>query len=66
MGARAVIGFVPRKRPTVIPLARDVRRCAIVQMVGRDRAIAMIAKQLYDVLTRPGGNRIRSLREAYK
>lgn len=56
-----MIGFVPRTRPTVIPLARDVHRCAIVQSVDRDRVLAVIAARLFDVMSRG-----KTLTEAYK
>jgi len=44
-----MIGFVPRTRPTIIPLARDVQRCAIIESLGRDRVIATIAARMYDL-----------------
>lgn len=56
-----MIGFVPRNRPTVIPLRTDVQRAAIVESVGRDRVIAAIATRLYQL--RESG---RPLQDAYR
>jgi hypothetical protein len=64
-----MVGFVPRTRPTVIPLRCDVHRCAIVDSMPRDRVLAVIAAKLYDVMSgmtanKPGNH--KTLAEAYK